>query len=113
MTEIELTDPRLRRERHRLDVAKIVGIYLAAACALVTMVVVVVIVGQTGSVTGYISDCTTPSGNCYKQIQKTNAENRARLIDGDVATQWCARTSRSLDELQACVTRTLQQIGDK
>ena len=113
MTEVERTDPGLRWQRQRLDVAKLVGIYLSLAFAAVTMVVAIIALLRITVVTTTISDCTTPKGKCYQQQQQTNAQNRARLVNSNVATQWCARTSRSLDELQACVTKTLEMIGDK
>lgn len=113
MTETELTDPDLQRQRHRLDVAKLILSGLAAAAAVSTLVIVVIVLGQITTVTSTISDCTTPTGKCYRQALQQQAENRARLVNAAVAAQFCGKTSRTLDELQACVTRTLQEIGDR
>ena len=113
MTEVERTDPGLRWQRRRLDVAKLAGIYLAAAFAAATMVVVLIIVGQTSSVANLVADCTTPTGQCYQQQQQINAQNRARLINATVAANYCSQRTKSLDAMQACVSRTLEQIGDK
>lgn len=113
MTEAELTDPGLQVKRHRLDTAKLVLSAVAAVAATVAVVVSMLALVQITSVTTTISDCTTPKGRCYQQQLQLQAQNRARLVNSAVAAQYCGPTSRSLDELQACVTRTLERIGDR
>lgn len=113
MTEAELTDPVLRAKRNRLDTAKVVLSAIAAIAATAALVVTLLLLVQVGTVTGTISDCTTPTGRCYQQQQQRNAENRDRLVDAMVAVELCGRTPGTREELQACATRALESIGDR
>lgn len=113
MTEAELTDPALAVKRHRLDMAKLVLSGVAATAATAALVVSLLALLAVGKVTNSISDCTTPGGACYQQQQQSTQEARIRLVNANVATQWCARTEASLDGLQSCVTRVLGLLGDR
>jgi hypothetical protein len=113
MTEAELTDPDLRRKQRRYDIAKLTLSGLAVILCAATLVVVVIVLGQITTVTTTISDCTTPTGKCYQQAQQRAREGRAQLVNSAVAAQVCGKTSRTVEEMQACVTRTLQEIGDR
>jgi len=113
MTEAELNAPVLQAKRRQLDVAKLVMSSIAAVAATAALVVSLLLLVQVRTVTGTISDCTTPTGRCYQQAQRQNASNRARLVNAAVAAQFCGRRSSTLEQLHACVTRTLESIGDR
>ena len=110
MTEAELSNPDLQAQRHRLDIAKLTASIIAAVAATAALAVALPLVARVGSVTSYISDCTTPTGRCYHQQQQRNAENRARLVDADVAVEWCGRTARTLEELHRGTDRVAEQL---
>lgn len=114
MTEVERTDPHLQFKRRRLDTAKLITSTIAAVAATAALIVALLVLSSVSVTTRTISDCTTPAGDCYRQQQQRTAEVRDRLADASVAANWCAaHEGRSLDEMQACVTRTLQLLGDK
>lgn len=114
MTEVERHSPVLREQRRRLDTAKLVLGAIAALSGTVAAIFAVMLLVQLGAVTRTVEDCTTPDGKCYAEQQQRNADNRARLVDADVAVEVCSwrpaiRQAGTFAALHQCVDEVLEQ----
>lgn len=114
MTEAELNSPKVQQHRRRLDLAKLALAGVAAVAATTAAIIATVLLVQLGSVTETVKDCTAPAGKCYAEQQQRNADNRARLVDADVAVEVCSwrpaiRAAGTSTALHQCVNEVLEQ----
>jgi hypothetical protein len=108
VTEAELVDPELQRQRQRLERAKM---WLAALAALFSLaalgVSVTVAIGNraNGEV---IRDCVTPTGGCYRRQSERTEETLSRLADLMLAVELCGQRYFNDKDARACVQRSLK-----
>jgi hypothetical protein len=101
-----MTDPTpptsTRRESGRLLVAVAALVLLALLVLNVAAMLVQDhrIVGNSTATSATVTDCTSPTGQCYRRMLRTN-----------VFIVQCAKTTNTDDELDACVASRLNAAG--
>jgi|GEM_PF-5677632 len=109
MTEAELADPELQRQRQRLEKAKVWLAALAALFSALALAVSVTVAAGNRANGQVIRDCVEPSGQCYQRNAARTEQTLTRLADLMIAVELCGQRASTDAAARACVRQALQQ----